>query len=267
MLDERRITKKEGLFCCCPRDHRPIEYMVLLFAVFILSSCYDIGDRDNPLDPGTDKYVAYGDFSSSVIPASSENHFSSSSQRISSETNFISSSSSTSANLKKFIDNRDGKNYKFVIIGSQTWMAENLNYEMESSYCDKDSRCTKYGRFYTWGAAMKACPDGWHLPTQIEWNTLFSAVGGNSIAGKMLKSVNDWKSGSGNDAFGFSAQPAGNTEMEGYLYNDEGYRAYFWSSTEFGSDHAYRVTFNTFDGSELANYIKSSELNVRCIRD
>ena len=109
-------------------------------------------------------------------------------------------------------DSRDGQTYKTVTIGTQTWMAQNLNYETANSYCCKDSAsyCTKYGRLYTWAAATTACPEGWHLPSQTEWEVLFTAVGGQSTAGKVLKSTSGWNNGgNGTDAFAFSALPAG----------------------------------------------------------
>ena len=142
-----------------------------------------------------------------------------------------SSDSETSVSTGTMTDSRDGQTYKTVTIGTQTWMAQNLNYETANSYCNNNdaSNCTKYGRLYTWAAAMDSagtwsangkgcgynktcsptypvrgvCPDGWHLPTQAEWNTLFTAVGGSSTAGKMLKSTSGWndyvgESGNGN---------------------------------------------------------------------
>ena len=71
-------------------------------------------------------------------------------------------------------DTRDGKIYKTVKIGEQVWMAENLNYEAEGSRCYNDSTtyCKKYGRLYNWETAMKACPNGWHLPSEKELHEL-----------------------------------------------------------------------------------------------
>ena len=66
-----------------------------------------------------------------------------------------------------------------MTIGEQTWMAHNLNYETEEgNYCYKNSAkyCKKYGRLYTWAAAMDVCPEGWHLPDTTEWKALFVAL-------------------------------------------------------------------------------------------
>ena len=107
-----------------------------------------------------------------------------------------------------FEDPRDGQTYRTVTIGSQTWMAENLNCDTQDkdSYCyaeDPDS-CFKYGRLY-WANLKSVCPPGWHLPTIEEFKTLFEAVGGMNSAGKMLR-AND---GYATDDYSFSALPAG----------------------------------------------------------
>lgn len=190
-------------------------------------------------------------------------------------------------------DSRDGQTYKTVTIGTQTWMAENLNYETENSYCYKDdaNNCSKYGRLYTWAAAMDSvgtwstngkgcgfgttcsptypvrgiCPEGWHLPTAAEFETLFTAVGGKSIAGQKLKSTTGWKTYSGitnEDAFAFSALPAG-FRLDSGDYIGEGSYAHFWSSTV-----AYYVGLRYHEGdASLGSSCKSYGFSVRCLKD
>ena len=157
-----------------------------------------------------------------------------------------------------------------MTIGDQTWMAENLNYETENSYCydDDPSNCSKYGRLYTWAAAKTVCPSGWHLPSTTEFKTLFTAVGGSSTAGTVLKSTGGWyNDGNGTDAFGFSALPAGNRRNNGY-YNDEGNYAYFWSSKEYDSSNAYRMyLYYNHDNAYLSYCSKDYGFSVRCVKD
>jgi len=195
-------------------------------------------------------------------------------------------------------DSRDGQKYKTVKIGEQTWMAQNLNYETSASYCygDKASNCTKYGRLYTWAAAMDSsgtwsangkgcgyirtcsptypvrgvCPSGWHLPSRAEWETLFTAVGGQSTAGKVLKSTTGWTTYSGitnEDAFAFSALPAGYRRGRGGDRYESGY-AYFWSSTEDGKFSAFNMDLDyDFDGALLNYDDKDLGFSVRCLKD
>ena len=194
-------------------------------------------------------------------------------------------------------DTRDGQTYKTVSIGTQTWMAQNLNYKTESnSYCynGEESNCSKYGRLYTWAAAMDSvgswsangkgcgygktcsptypvrgvCPEGWHLPTQTEWNTLFTAVGGQSTAGKMLKSTSGWNSsGNGTDAYSFSALPAGGRGGNGH-FNYEGNNAYFWSSTDDNSYYAYSmILYYNGDYAGLDDGNEGYGFSVRCVKD
>ena len=214
-------------------------------------------------------------------------------------------------------DTRDGQTYKTVTIGDQTWMAENLNYAYtgvpynkvgsyvytsdSTSWCyDNDpANCAKYGRLYTWAAAIDSvklatdadnpldcgygktcglsgkvqgvCPEGWHLPSYDEWNTLVTAVGGLSTAGKVLKSQTGWTAYdritiTNEDSFGFSALPAGYRYNNGYYY--EGYRAYFWSSTESRSYYAYRMyLYYSYDYAYLSDDVKDDGRSVRCVKD
>ena len=166
-------------------------------------------------------------------------------------------------------DSRDGQTYKTVAIGMQTWMAQNLNYETANSYCydDNVSNCTKYGRLYTWEVATTVCPEGWHLPTKAEFETLFTAVGGKSTAGKVTKSTSGWySSGNGTDDFSFSALPAGLR----YINDNHnlGRNAHFWSTTESSSYNAYYMyLYDSADEACLSYDSKILGLSVRCLKD
>lgn len=164
---------------------------------------------------------------------------------------------------------RDGQTYKTVVIGGKTWMAENLNVETDESYCyeDKPANCKKYGRLYTWNAAMKACPSGWHLPSMAEFKTLINAAGGEHIAGRMLKSTSGWiDNGNGADVYNFSALPAGYNG--GGYYTAEGDMALFWSSSQKDDDNAVGMHFNHDYNSALQHdYGTDFGLSVRCVKD
>ena len=181
----------------------------------------------------------------------------------------------------ELVDVRDGQMYKTVKIGEQVWMAENLNYEVDSSFCYKDSAkyCAKYGQLYQWAAAVGACPEGWHLPDTTEWNILFTTVGGKSIAGKILKSWTGWAryrdspyhnsiDGNGSDFYGFFALPAGRRSSNGTSQYDS-VEAYFWSSTEYKSDEqAYDMFLSyEFEDARLKYLDEREAFSVRCIQD
>ena len=219
-------------------------------------------------------------------------------------------------------DSRDGQEYKTVKIGEQWWMAQNLNYAYtgvpfedgrytsdSTSWCyaNDPANCAKYGRLYTWTAAMDSvgewstngkgcgrnktcsvasagsttlvrgiCPEGWHLPSKAEWETLIVAVDGSiteytssNTAGFKLKSATGWKAYSGitnEDAFGFSALPAGHWLSDEYYY--EGILAYIWSSTEANSRRAYYMDLYCANGyAKLYDDYKFIGSSVRCLKD
>jgi len=190
-------------------------------------------------------------------------------------------------------DSRDGKTYKITVIGTQTWMAENLNYNASNSKCygdntggDSQGNCAKYGRLYNWSTAMNGatssntnpsnvrgvCPSGWHLPSDAEWTTLINFVGGSSTAGTKLKDAR----GTGTDDYGFSALPNGVGYSDG-RFNDE-----WWSATESSllffektSTSAYyrsidyryaRVDGVCYNGG-CTSLGKSGLISVRCVQD
>jgi uncharacterized protein (TIGR02145 family) len=176
---------------------------------------------------------------------------------------------SFSGNSGTFTDTRDQQSYKWVRIGSQIWMAENLNYLTENSWCfDNDkAKCDKYGRLYNWNAAKKACPSGWHLPNDDEWNILIGKVGNDP--GYKLKSKSGWgKNGNGNDVYGFVALPGGICQSYSIFYLFEEY-AEFWSSSVSGSYKAYHWSFSNKSDGVYHYYINKKEfcISVRCTKD
>jgi uncharacterized protein (TIGR02145 family) len=173
-----------------------------------------------------------------------------------------------------FTDARDGKTYRTVKIGEQTWMAENLNYQTGNSWCyaDTDSNCIQYGRLYDWGTATKACPVGWHLPTIGEWVKLTNVAGGSRNAGTKLKSKSPkWD---GTDALGFSALPGGSKfDTDQYIPIESQGEGSWWTATEadeYGPTQAYdqnMVTGSTWVTRSEYDGVKNNGLSVRCVQD
>lgn len=194
-------------------------------------------------------------------------------------------------------DTRDGKTYKTVAIGTQTWMAENLNFETTDSYCHNDNVANraKYGCLYTWADAMDSvgafsvsgkncgsgktcsprypvrgiCPNGWHLPTEDEYKTLFKTIGGESRGALMLKSLTGWVSnGDGIDAFGFSALPAGGRNGNDGGYVGEGSWAMFWSSTEYSYSNVHGMALSyEYNDPLMFTDRKYNGRSIRCLQD
>ena len=214
---------------------------------------WDLGDTV----PAFEKFIeAYADGDSIVLIVTPKSS--------SSETSVSSSSRDTTYNAEKntLTDTRDGQVYRTVTIGDQVWMAENLNYKTDSSFCYNDSSkyCDKYGRLYIWDAAMDACPEGWRLPDETDFVNLIKAVGGEKGAGTKLKSTSGWndddgESGNGTDAFGFSALAAG---ISNAGYYGVGYTTSFWGSTECGSEGVPE----TGNGCAYAMWLDYDDVNV-----
>lgn len=169
-----------------------------------------------------------------------------------------------------FTDSRDGQSYKVTKVGLQTWMAENLNYKTDSSFCynNLDSNCTKFGRLYQWADAQKACPSGWHLPSKPELEKMIKSAGGTESAGQSLKSSSGWTDeGNGTEDNAFSAYPAGLRNYDG-TFGEEGTYAYFWSSTEHDSVIAYYIIlYYNNDAVRFGNRVKTDAINIRCVLD
>ena len=179
---------------------------------------------------------------------------------------------------ESFTDSRDGQSYDVVKIGNLSWMAENLNYETETSACpDGDSRnCKRMGRLYTWAEAKTVCPEGWRLPTKSDFAQLLTQLN----AGVALKSRDGWfKKGNGSDEFGFNALPAGyrgailkadDGAITGGKFDGIGGYAYFWSATEDSENpesNAYYLFLSfSSDAASLNAFAIEDYRSVRCVR-
>ena len=196
----------------------------------------------------------------------------------------------------ELIDERDGQVYKTVKIGSQVWMAENLNYETDNSYCynDSSSYCAKYGRLYTWSAAMDSagvwsdsakgcgygvlcspkfavqgvCPTGWHLPDTTDWQILITAAGGWENAGKTLKSLSGWLYFNSTDDYDFAALPGGFLYHSG-MYDVVGSTAYLWTSIENTEKdyYAYSVVIAGDGIDSFTDGFKDNAYSIRCVKN
>jgi len=187
-----------------------------------------------------------------------------------------------------FVDSRDGTRYKKVTIGTQTWMAENLNYNPYGSrhrcYDDSPDSCAKYGRLYTWYMAMDdaasskavpsgvrgVCPEGWHLPSDAEWTVLMDYVADSLTVGTKLKSAIGWNSyegiPAGTDDYGFSALPGGRcsgTRNSSYA----GDAGSWWSATEMSASANYISISHDYEKVWRLSLGKTFYLSVRCIQN
>jgi uncharacterized protein (TIGR02145 family) len=191
----------------------------------------------------------------------------------------------------EFCDARDGEIYKTTVIGTQTWMAENLNFDAgANSYCydDDPTMCSKFGRLYTWQLAMTGkasseirpsgvqgiCSEGWHLPSESEWETLAEYVDENSGSqwgddqGNYLKSTSGWDYRNGTDDFGFTGL-AGGARFSATSYRGHTFHAYFWSTTdgEETTDAQGVTLLHDYSKFEATSYKKSYAYSVRCLKD
>jgi uncharacterized protein (TIGR02145 family) len=197
-------------------------------------------------------------------------------------------------NEGNFIDERDGHEYKWIKIGEQIWMAENLAYlpsvspPSGESYTEpyyyvygysgsgvNEAKATDnyktYGVLYNWPAAKSACPSGWHLPTDAEWtqlNDYLSANGYSGIEGTALKATSGWYAdGNGNDDYGFSALPGGFRNYDGSFFHIGG-RGYWWSASESSTSKAWSRYLGFSYTFVSRNFLsKENGFSIRCVRD
>ncbi|MFZ4414511.1 MAG: FISUMP domain-containing protein, partial [Bacteroidales bacterium] len=190
----------------------------------------------------------------------------------------------------------DNNFYTTVLIGTQIWMAENLKTTHYSNgdtipnvtgnaawlgietgkYCNYNNTpaiSTTYGRLYNWYAVNTGnlCPTGWHEPTNAEWTTLTTYLGGESLAGGKLKEAGfvHWNNPntSATNETGFTALPGGFRSSNG-AFNYLGDYGYWWSYTEYFSTTAwYRYMLSNNSNAYSLNDNKSGGFSVRCIKD
>jgi len=196
----------------------------------------------------------------------------------------------------QLVDARDGKSYSTVLIGTQCWMAQNLNVGTKitgattqtnnstiEKYCydDNDANCTVYGGLYQWDEIMQyvttegaqgICPTGWHVPTDGEWSALTTFLGGASVAGGKMKetgtthwkSPNDWATNSS----GFTGLPGGLRNNFNGSFEKQSEFGYRWSSSQYDStmakgQHLYYTTPEVY----INTGFKTSGFSVRCLKD
>jgi uncharacterized protein (TIGR02145 family) len=161
-----------------------------------------------------------------------------------------------------------GQTYRTIKIGSQTWMADNLNYNRSGSACyaNMPKYCGIYGRLYNWHTACEVCPEGWHLPSDAEWTTLTNSVGAINT-GVKLKAANGWlNGGNGTDDYGFSALPGGGCTSALCQFRGEG--SFWWTASEASDKLAWRryMYDNSSNVHRNAGSTKPVLYYVRCIK-
>ena len=213
--------------------------------------------------------------------------------------------------LKKKPKDNDGNDYEAVLIGDQVWMAENLRVNVEGSVCrDLETSTAKiiecdnhpYGRVYNWNMIMDEeessnfnpsgvrgiCPDGWHLPSKVEWDILVefaketaSTMGLTGTEGYILHSLlkskksyldgdgYGWHNNSGGeDNFGFSVLPGGDLTATGNFSTTHN-AASFWYATQSATNAngAMNRSFSAASSQENALVQKTTLRSVRCVKD
>jgi uncharacterized protein (TIGR02145 family) len=190
----------------------------------------------------------------------------------------------------------DKQSYSTVTIGKQIWMAENLAYlptisaPSSYSYTKKEYYVIEYngtnleeakqkfyrkeyGVLYNYPAALNACPTGWHLPSNNDWNELADYLGGaNSAGGKLKNMDNSWETPNtgATNISGFSALSSGVYSSSLGFTNMYRY-AEFWSSTPGASAVSAHFRLLSFNNQKLTGgdsvTPRDSGLSVRCVKD
>lgn len=251
---------------------------------------------------GSDDKVSAPEISTESSDAKAVGYSSSSISKKSSSSTLLKKSSSSSKpavaselSYGTLVDERDGQQYKTIVIGTQTWMAENLNYAINTSYCYQNSAdyCEKYGRLYTYYDADTVCPKGYRLPSQEDFAILLRPLSTAVYEERLdknyddavfaIKSLTDWeespwdyrgddgeisKMPEATNSTGFSALPAG--YWNGRNFSSVKRESYFWCTTDGpehdGTKYAMDVEYRSFAVS-FYWWEKTYAYSVRCILD
>jgi len=155
------------------------------------------------------------------------------------------------------------EDYEAVLIGEQMWLQKNLNSNAGGGVCYNNDtiNCASYGKLYDFETAKTACPAGWYLPSDAEWQVLTDYAGGAQTAAGKLKAVNF----GGTDNYGFSGLMGGFGGPSGVSGIHE--LGYWHSSTESGIETIYGMYANR-SGSDMnkSNFYKNNLFSVRCLR-
>jgi len=173
------------------------------------------------------------------------------------------------------MDARDSQIYRTVKIGTQTWMGQNLNFNVSNTslcYNDSASNCKQFGRLYSTAlTGPSLCPNGWHVPNDTEWNRLMNFVD-SSTPGTELKSVTGWDSaGNGIDSYGFRALSGGDGEvLDPAAASGSGKETMglWWSSSyDLGNGHEYFWGMSYQSGAVSHNTTRDYECSIRCVQN
>jgi len=188
-----------------------------------------------------------------------------------------------------FVDERDGIEYCTTTIGTQVWMADNLQYASDSNaYLNLSSPSTVnavYGRLYTFNEANQACPNGWHLPTDNEWKTLEMTLGMSAVEadglnergtdqGAQLKSVEGWDASTnvgvqGTNSSGFNALPSGEWNPSFGPFFELGIEASYWTASTYDTTSAGWMRTLTYDAASIKRSYATQKMGFacRCVKD
>ncbi len=203
----------------------------------------------------------------------------------------------TTFSLLAQVVDKSGNSYKTVTIGTQVWMAENLNTskfrngdsipeaktnaewvkaanEGKPAWCyyfNNSSNGKLYGKLYNFFAVTDKrglAPEGWHIPEDAEWDKLADQLGGAKAASRKLKSTNGWEDDTnGSNESGFNAFPGGKRLSDGDC-EDAGVYGYWWSATAAGTGLAFnRNLFLDNFSFDKAKSLVGYGLSVRCVKN